>query len=135
MALPVTDPFWVALLVIVPVAVVAGLIVYLRAEHMAAPAVLSARGADALRRTGGVGAAFSTALLGAILALLYGWLVDVVPQSASMIFSIGGVVAGVVLALAAVVVRRGRGLEGGWELVVLALLWGCGFGLLIPWVG
>jgi hypothetical protein len=52
-----------------------------------------------------------------------------------MIFSIGGVVAGVVLAVAAVVVRRGQGLEGGWELVVLALLWGCGFGLLIPWVG
>ena len=132
MALPPEHPFWSAWTVIVPLSVVSGLFVYFRAHRLAAPALVAARGMPWIRRNGAIGCALSSVAFGMIAGVVYGQVAGEAPDSAWLIFGIGGTAAAGILTAVAAVVRRGQGLRGTAELAVLNVLWGCGYGWLIP---
>jgi membrane associated rhomboid family serine protease len=119
-------------LVIVPLSLAVGLIVYLRAERLAHPAVLESEGPGRLRRRGSIGAAASTAVFGMIAALLYGWLLEWSPSSAATVLGAAGTLATLVLVVVALAVRRHEHRRGAAELIAIATIWGCGYGWLVP---
>lgn len=134
MALPITHPLWAAFAVILPITLFTGVLVYARAEHIALPSLVALKGARWLKRAGCVGAATSAAAIGIVAAVVYGQLLAWDPGAASLVFSAAGVIGGSVMGTVAVLQRRERGLGGGWELALLCLLWGGGYGLLVPLV-
>ena len=69
-SLPPDHPFWTSWLVILPVSVLSGLIVYLGAERLADPALLARRGPSWVKRRGAVGCAVSASAVGMLTAVL-----------------------------------------------------------------
>jgi hypothetical protein len=133
-SLPPDHPFWTSWLVILPVSVLSGVIVYFGAERLAAPALLARRGPSWVKRRGAVGCAVSAGIVGMLTAVLYGWISRAVPGLAAPILALASTAIVAMLTALAILARRPQGGRGSAELVVLIVLWGIGYGWLIPLV-
>lgn len=114
--------------------VASGLVVYFRAHRLASPALVEVRGLPWIRRTGAIGCSLSSIAFGIVVGAIYGWLAGVTPNRAWIVLGIAGTACAVVLSVIATLVRRQQGLPGTAELIVLNVLWGCGYGWLVPLV-
>lgn len=120
-----------ALAVIVPVALVTGIIVFARASAIAEPQKIAALGLGAVARQDG--ATFAT------LALLFGLVAGAVYASVwprwhgvTALYVAAAVILGIGLSVAAAVLRTRFGLGGVPEVIALNLLWAAAFGWLAP---
>jgi hypothetical protein len=132
MALPPHHPLWVGLLVILPVAFLSAVLVYARADRLAARILVDVKGIRWVRRRGFVGCLWSTFAVGIASAVLYGWLLERDAARAPAVFHLLSIGLAVVLSGAAVWLRRREHFVGVPELIVLNILWGAGFGWALP---
>ncbi len=132
MSIPVTHPFWLALMVAAPVAVLSGLIVFLQAWR----AITRVPEADSrlwsVRSTAGIAAGLITLGFGIVAGLAYGWLSALWPGIAGPTYLALGLGAAVTLSVYAVATRARHGAMVAT--VALNALWALGFGWLLPLV-
>src|SRR5262245_30418349 len=95
MTLPPQHPLWTGLVVIVPVAVLSATLVYARAHRLAAALLLEAKGLAWVRRRGAIGCLWSTFGVGVVAAVVYGWLLEVASERASLLFRAAGTLAAI----------------------------------------
>lgn len=123
-----------AMVVIVPVALLTGLIVSVRIDQIAEPEKIREQGLETVRAEDSRGFGFIAVMFGLAAALVYVWLASRWPAAATNLFLALGLGLAVILSVAAAVVRPRAGLGGVGEVVALNMIWGLGYGWVMPLV-
>lgn len=125
-------------LVIMPIALLTGGLVYWRAAQIAEPERIAAEGLAVAARESGVGMGVLALLFGTVVSFGYVWMFARWP-GVTTIYAAVGLLLALGLSIAAAVVRPRHQLGGVPEVIALNLLWGLGYGWLMPlmvrWLG
>lgn len=121
-----------ALIVIIPVALITGVIVSARIEQIAEPTKIQNRGLVNVRKEDGTGFGMIAFAFGVAASLVYLWAQSRWPELAPNVFLGLGLGLAVLLSVAAAIVRPAAGLRGVPEVIALNLLWGTGYGWAMP---
>ena len=121
-----------ALLVILAVSVSTRLLVGLRIEQIAEPEKLAVQGVDSVRRQDATDYTLMALALGALAAIAYSLLASRWPATVDTVFMAGASFMTLSLSAAAAVIRPRAGMAGVPEMLALYLIWGAGYGWLLP---
>ncbi|MCA9594900.1 MAG: hypothetical protein KC776_16380 [Myxococcales bacterium] len=130
MSIPVTHPFWLALAVAVPVAVISGLVVYFQAWRAITRVPEARDRLESVRSTAGLAAAFLALLVGVGVGLGYGALDRLTSGYAAGLYLAVGAVVFLVLSAWAIGGRARRG--AAFATVALNAVWAIAYGYVLP---
>lgn len=130
MTLPIDHPFWLTLLVVVPVAVVSGILIHRRGERLAS--ALGSAAFDRVRSEGAFAVGILAAGFGSLLSIGYAAFSARFPSLAPLAFIGGSFGIAALLSLLALRWSVRMRLLDARELVALNVLWAVAYGVLIP---
>ena len=125
------NPF--PLIIISIVAAVTALIIYQRTPQIAGEVEINEEGLSRTRQLFTFTFTASAVLFGVTVVVAYDFIASRWPSIAQPLFFLGGVVTAGIFSLAAAVVRPREDMGGVPEIVALNLLWGIGYGVVLPY--
>lgn len=121
------------LIVILFVASVTALIVYQRTPQIAGEEEINQEGLHKTRRLFTIAFPASAVLFGVVVTVAYDFTASRWPSVAQPLFFWGGLLLAVFFSIAAAIIRPREGMGGVREVIALNLLWGFGYGILLPY--
>ena len=125
------NPF--PLIIILIVAAVTALIIYQRTPQIAGEEEINEEGLSRTRQLFTFAFTASAVLFGVAVVVSYDFIASRWPSIAQPLFFLGGVVTAGIFSLAAAIVRPREGMGGVPEVIALNLLWGLGYGVVLPY--
>lgn len=106
-------------------------LVYWRVDSFAQPAEIARHGGDRAARDVSFGMGLLALLFGLVVSIAYIWFAARWPETTSQLYRGFGLSLAAILSITAVVRPRLQ-VGGVWEVIALHLLWGLGYGWLMP---
>jgi hypothetical protein len=125
------NPF--PLVVIFLVAGITALIVYLRTPEIAGQVEIETEGLARTQRLFTLTFTAGAILFGVVVAVAYNFTANRWPALAQPLFMWGSLAATLLFSIAAAIIRPREGLGGVLEVIALNLLWGLGYGWVLPY--
>ena len=125
------NPF--PLIIIFIIAAVTALIVYQRTPQIAAKEEIDQEGLSNTRKLFTFAFTAGAILFGVVVAVAYDFIAGRWPSLAQPLFFWAGLGTGTIFSLAAAIVRPREGMGGVPEVIALNLLWGLGYGIVLPY--